>query len=183
MPSVLQRLVPAIVLGSLLGVLMAVLAYALLCLVFVAKQAALLGRVPLAVRNLAIALLVLIVAIRVSRGLAARIGRRWLWLPVLALASSITVFSVMYYMIFYGVQAGGLSAETLAQSLKSQKGQRLRLPSDFSGYVIPTSSYEEIIPNDRWVGLLFGLHLSQPEEVYVELTPDFVIKEVRVGNL
>jgi hypothetical protein len=162
---------------------MAVLVYTLLCLVFVARQAALLERVPLAARNIAIALFVLIIVIRVSRALDARIVRRWLWLPVVAFAGLIALAILLYYMFFYGLQAGGLSTETLAQSLKLQKGQRLHLPSDFSGYIIRSDSHVEIIPNDQWVGPLFGLHLSQPEEVYIEMSTDFVVKEVRVGNL
>jgi hypothetical protein len=168
---------------ALLGALLAVLAYSSTCLAFVAAHASLLGRVPLAVRNVLIVLISLALIVRVSRSLNAYISRRWLWVPVAILAALTALGIVSSYVLFYRAPSTLLDTEMLAESLRSQKGRRLHLPSDFSGYVFRSHDSEEIVLNDPWVGSLFGMHLLPSEEVLVELTPDLVVKEVRVGNL
>lgn len=177
------RLLLSALLTALLGASLAILAYSLMCLAFVATQASLLGRAPLAARNVLIALISLALIVCVARSLNARITRRWLWVPVAILAALTALGMVSSYLLFYTDPSTLLDTEMLAESLRSQKGRRLHLPNDFSGYVIRSRNYEEIVLNDPWIGSIFGMHLLQAEEVFVELTPDLVVKEVRVGNL
>jgi hypothetical protein len=182
-------------LAVVIGVLIAAVAYAVGCLVFLWKHHEVVGRLVLAARNVAIVLMALAVMVVLAMLIDRLLGRRWRWILVAFLAGLAAVCGAILYSSPTMFQVCRVvpdldDASDIAAGLRLQLGQRLALPADVSAVELryANAHAETIVLNDRCAQPLFGLNLPKLTSLHaggditIIFSEDWKVKKVYITD-
>lgn len=166
MRSGLKRFVSTFVFAVAIGILIPVGAYAIGCLVFLAKHPVVVGRFYLAMRNSAITVAALVLILLLVKLIHRHIGRLWFWIPVACLGGLAACGTAIIYFVA-SVELGSFAsvqeASSIADRLRLQTGRHLVVPKDISGLELRyrNANAERIVLNDHLAQPLFGINLPK----------------------